>query len=860
MDLSLTTRTQEALSNAVRRASRSGHAQVEPLHLLEGVLEDREGIPAALLTHLGIDQTELMSAVTKAIGALPSASGATVSQPTMSNAAYRVLTAAQDVARERGDEYVSTEHLLLALAGDQGEAGLLLRSMGAGPVELVDALTELRGDKRVTSADPEGSFQALAKFSVDLTALAREGRIDPVIGRDEEIRRVIQVLSRRTKNNPVLIGEPGVGKTAVVEGLAQRMVAGDVPDSLKGKKLVSLDLAAMLAGAQYRGQFEERLKSVLDEIKDSNGQVVTFIDELHTVVGAGASGDSAMDAGNMLKPMLARGELRMVGATTLDEYRERIEKDPALERRFQQVFVGEPSVEDTIGILRGIKEKYEAHHKVAINDSALVAAATLSDRYITSRFLPDKAIDLVDEAASRLRMEIDSSPAEIDTLQRQVDRLRMEELALSRETDAASQERLAKLRADLADKTEELTGMRTRWDSEKQGLDKVGDLKIRLDELRMLLERAQRDGDLEQASRLMYAEIPALERQLDDAISSSSDRVRMVREEVGPDDVAEVVGAWTGIPAGRLMEGETAKLLRMEDELGHRVVGQKEAVQAVSDAVRRARAGIADPDRPTGSFLFLGPTGVGKTELAKALAEFLFDDERAMTRIDMSEYGEKHSVSRLVGAPPGYVGYEEGGQLTEAVRRRPYSLVLLDEVEKAHPEVFDVLLQVLDDGRLTDGQGRTVDFRNAILVLTSNLGSTFLADPTLSPEQKEEAVMNVVRASFKPEFLNRLDDTVLFHPLGIEELSTIVTLQVEALQKRLADRRLALDVTPAARDWLALNGFDPVYGARPLRRLVQSAIGDRLARAILSGEIVDGDTVVVDVAPDSDGLTVLPRR
>ncbi len=860
MDLSITTRAQDALSNAVRRASRSGHAQVEPLHLLEGILEDREGIPAALLTHLGVDQTELMSAVTKAIGALPSASGATVSQPTMSNAAFRVLNAAQDVARERGDEYVSTEHLLLALAGDQGEAGLLLRSMGAGPVELIDALKDLRGDKRVTSADPEGSFQALQKFSVDLTALAREGRIDPVIGRDEEIRRVIQVLSRRTKNNPVLIGEPGVGKTAVVEGLAQRMVAGDVPDSLRGKKLVSLDLAAMLAGAQYRGQFEERLKSVLDEIKDSNGQVVTFIDELHTVVGAGASGDSAMDAGNMLKPMLARGELRMVGATTLDEFRERIEKDPALERRFQQVFVGEPSVEDTIGILRGIKEKYEAHHKVAINDSALVAAATLSDRYITSRFLPDKAIDLVDEAASRLRMEIDSMPAELDEVQRQVDRLRMEELALSRETDAASVERLAKLRADLADKAEELAGMRTRWDSEKQGLDKVGDLKIRLDELRMLLERAQRDGDLEQASRLMYAEIPALERQLDEAISGSSDRVRMVREEVGPDDVAEVVGAWTGIPAGRLLEGETAKLLRMEEELGQRVVGQKEAVQAVSDAVRRARAGIADPDRPTGSFLFLGPTGVGKTELAKALAEFLFDDERAMTRIDMSEYGEKHSVARLVGAPPGYVGYEEGGQLTEAVRRRPYSLVLLDEVEKAHPEVFDVLLQVLDDGRLTDGQGRTVDFRNAILVLTSNLGSSVLADPTLSTEQKEEAVMNVVRASFKPEFLNRLDDTVLFHPLGIEELSSIVTMQVDALHKRLADRRLTLDVSPAARDWLALNGFDPVYGARPLRRLVQSSIGDRLARAILSGEIADGDTVVVDVTPEADGLTVTPRR
>jgi ATP-dependent Clp protease ATP-binding subunit ClpB len=856
MDLSFTTRTQDAISGAVRRASRAGHAQVEPVHLLEGLLEDRDGIAAALLANLGVDHTALMAAVSSAISAIPSASGDTVAQPSMSNAGYRVIGAAQDAARERGDEYVSTEHLLLALAADRGDAGSLLRSHGAGPVEIVDALAAVRGDRRVTSADPEGSFQALEKYGVDLTALAREGKVDPVIGRDEEIRRVVQVLSRRTKNNPVLIGEPGVGKTAVVEGLAQRIVAGDVPDSLRGKRLVSLDLSAMLAGAQYRGQFEERLKSVLDEIKDSNGQVITFIDELHTVVGAGATGDSAMDAGNMLKPMLARGELRMVGATTLDEFRERIEKDPALERRFQQVFVGEPSVEDTIGILRGIKEKYEAHHKVAINDSALVAAATLSDRYITSRFLPDKAIDLVDEAASRLRMEIDSSPAEIDTLQRQVDRLKMEELALARETDAASVERLAKLRADLADKTEELSAMRARWDAEKEGLDKVGDLKIRIDELRMLAERAQRDGDFEQASRLLYAEIPGLEEQLAQAVAASSDRARMVREEVGPDDVAEVVGAWTGIPAGRLLEGETAKLLRMEDELGRRVVGQKEAVQAVADAVRRARAGVADPDRPTGSFLFLGPTGVGKTELAKALAEFLFDDERAMTRIDMSEYGEKHSVARLVGAPPGYVGYEEGGQLTEAVRRRPYSLVLLDEVEKAHPEVFDVLLQVLDDGRLTDGQGRTVDFRNAILVLTSNLGSAYLADPSLTPEQKHDAVMGVVRSTFKPEFLNRLDDTVLFHQLGIEELSSIVTMQVDALQKRLADRRLTLDVTDAAREWLSLHGFDPIYGARPLRRLVQSAIGDKLAKAILSGAIADGDAVRVDVAESGDSLDV----
>jgi ATP-dependent Clp protease ATP-binding subunit ClpB len=863
MDLQLTTKSQEALAGAVRRAATSGQAQVEPLHLLGTLLaqgSSGDGIATAVLDKVGADRATLTREVEQALDRMPSATGQTVQSPQLSPAMFRVLQDAETSARERGDQFVSTEHLLVGLAKDGGPGVAdVLSASGATPEALVDAISDVR-QRPVTSADPEQTFQALEKFGVDLTSLAREGKIDPVVGRDSEIRRVIQVLSRRTKNNPVLIGEPGVGKTAVVEGLAQRIVAGDVPDSLRGKRLISLDLGAMLAGAQYRGQFEERLKSVLDEIKGSNGEVVTFIDELHTVVGAGASGDSAMDAGNMLKPMLARGELRMVGATTLDEYRERIEKDPALERRFQQVLVGEPSVEDTVGILRGIKEKYEAHHKVAIADAALVAAATLSDRYITSRFLPDKAIDLVDEAASRLRMEIDSSPVEIDQLQRQVDRMRMEELALSRETDDASVERLAKLRADLADRSEELVAMRARWDAEKTGLDKVGDLKIRLDELRMLYDRAQRDGDLEQASRLLYAEIPLLEQQLQDAIHSSSDRARMVREEVGPDDVAEVVAAWTGIPAGRLLEGETAKLLRMEEELGRRVIGQKEAVQAVADAVRRARAGVSDPDRPTGSFLFLGPTGVGKTELAKALAEFLFDDERAMTRIDMSEYGEKHSVARLVGAPPGYVGYDEGGQLTEAVRRRPYTVVLFDEIEKAHPEVFDVLLQVLDDGRLTDGQGRTVDFRNAILVLTSNLGSHFLADPTLSPEAKQEAVMGVVRASFKPEFLNRLDDTVMFHPLGVEELSSIVTIQVESLAKRLRDRRLTLDVTPAARDWLALNGFDPAYGARPLRRLVQTAIGDQLAKAILSGAVADGDTVLVDVADDATSLSVTAKQ
>ncbi|MGH3453852.1 MAG: ATP-dependent Clp protease ATP-binding subunit, partial [Nocardioidaceae bacterium] len=702
-------------------------------------------------------------------------------------------------------------------------------------------------------------YQALEKYGIDLTAQAKDGKLDPVIGRDAEIRRVVQVLSRRTKNNPVLIGEPGVGKTAVVEGLAQRIVAGDVPESLRGRRLIALDLGAMVAGAKYRGEFEERLKAVLAEIKDSDGQIITFIDELHTVVGAGATGESAMDAGNMLKPMLARGELRMIGATTLDEYREHIEKDPALERRFQQVLVDEPSVEDTIAILRGLKERYEAHHKVAISDAALVAAATLSHRYITGRQLPDKAIDLVDESSSRLRMEIDSSPVEIDELRRVVDRLTMEEMHLGKEQDDASKERLAKLRAELADAKERLRGLESQWEREKQSLNRIGEIKERIDEVRVQAERAQRDGDLETASRLSYGEIPALEKELADATEAEDTSESMVREEVGSDEIAEVISAWTGIPAGRLLEGETGKLLRMEDELAHRLVGQRPAVRAVSDAVRRARAGIADPDQPTGSFLFLGPTGVGKTELAKALAEFLFDDERAMVRIDMSEYAEKHSVARLVGAPPGYVGYEEGGQLTEAVRRRPYSVILLDEIEKAHPEVFDILLQVLDDGRLTDGQGRTVDFRNTILILTSNLGSQFLADPALDETARRDAVMEVVRVSFKPEFLNRLDEVVLFDTLTTEDLTRIVDLQVAALANRLAVRRITLDVSDAAKEWLALTGYDPVYGARPLRRLVQSAIGDQLARGLLAGDIRDGDTVVVDRDSDADALRVTAK-
>ncbi|MCX6502917.1 MAG: AAA family ATPase [Microbacterium sp.] len=701
----------------------------------------------------------------------------------------------------------------------------------------------------------EDARSALEQFGINLTERARQGKLDPVIGRDSEIRRVSQVLTRRTKNNPVLIGEPGVGKTAVVEGLAQRIVAGDVAESLKDKELVSLDISALVAGAMYRGQFEERLKSVLKEITESDGQIITFIDELHVLMGAGG-GEGSVAASNMLKPMLARGELRLIGATTLDEYREFIEKDAALERRFQQVYVGEPSVEDTIAILRGLKERYEAHHKVAIADGALVAAASLSNRYIPSRQLPDKAIDLIDEAASRLRMEIDSAPLEIDELRRHVDRLKLEELALKKEKDPASQERLAKLRTDLAAEEAKLAELQTRWEQERSSLNRVGELKTRLDSARVEAERAQREGNLEKASRLLYAEIPALERELGVAEKAESSDDRMVGDQVTDEDIASVIAMWTGIPVGRLLQGETEKLVHLEAELGKRIIGQKEAVKAVSDAVRRSRAGISDPNRPTGSFLFLGPTGVGKTELAKALAEFLFDDEHAMVRIDMSEYGEKHSVSRLVGAPPGYVGYEQGGQLTEAVRRRPYSVVLLDEVEKAHPEVFDVLLQVMDDGRLTDGQGRTVDFRNVILILTSNLGSPILIDPTLSLEEKRIQVQALLRQAFRPEFLNRLDDTVMFEALSQDDLAQIVELSVDALQRRLRDRRLMLAVTPDARAWLAERGYDPLFGARPLRRLIQSEIQDRLAMAILSGGVRDGDTVRVDVAADGSQLVL----
>ena len=861
----MTTKAQEAIASALQAASAAGNPQVEPIHLLQALIEQREGIALSLLQAVGADARAIGARTRNALVSLPSTQGASAGSAQASRALLAVVQDAEDRAQGAGDQYISTEHLLIALAASDTEAGRILTQGGAQVDALTQALSQLRPDP-ITTADPEGSFEALAKYGRDLTEVAREGKLDPVIGRDNEIRRVVQVLSRRTKNNPVLIGEPGVGKTAVVEGLAQRIVAGDVPESLRDKRLISLDVSSMVAGAKYRGEFEERLKAVLAEIARSDGQIITFIDELHTVVGAGGGSEGAMDAGNMLKPMLARGELRMVGATTLDEYRENIEKDPALERRFQQVFVGEPSVEDTVAILRGIAPKYEAHHKVTISDGALVAAATLSNRYITGRQLPDKAIDLIDEAASRLRMELDSSPVEIDELRRSVDRLRMEESYLAESdpdgADAATQDRLSKLRADLADREEKLRALTARWEAEKAGHNRVGDLRVQLDTLRTQLELAVREGRWEEAGRLQNGEIPAVERQIahEEARAEEQDAVAaeepMIAEKVGPTEIAEVIEAWTGIPTGKLLQTETEKLLHMEAELGKRLIGQKEAVRAVSDAVRRSRAGLSDPNRPTGSFLFLGPTGVGKTELAKSLAEFLFDDERAIVRIDMSEYSEKHSVARLVGAPPGYVGYEQGGQLTEAVRRRPYSVVLLDEVEKADPEIFDILLQVLDDGRLTDGQGRTVDFRNTILILTSNLGSQFLVDEGLTDSEKRDAVMAVVRSNFRPEFLNRLDETVMFDALTRENLGQIVDLLVAALQTRLQDRRINLTVSEPARGWLTQVGYDPAFGARPLRRLIQREIGDRLAVMLLGGQVQDGCSVEVDINAMFDGLVM----
>lgn len=856
MEQKFTTMAQEAVGNAIQSASAAGNAQVETLHVMDALLRQENGVARSLIEAAGGDPQAIGAAVRNALVALPSASGSSTSQPQASRQLTAAIAQAEKEMQQMGDEYVSTEHLLIGIAASKpNQSAEILEKNGVTAASLRKAVPGVRGGAKVTSPDAEGSYKALEKYSTDLTAAAKEGKLDPVIGRDQEIRRVIQILSRRTKNNPVLIGEPGVGKTAVVEGLAQRIVAGDVPTTLQGKKLISLDLGSMVAGSKYRGEFEERLKSVLNEIKNADGQIITFIDEIHTIVGAGAA-EGSMDAGNMLKPMLARGELRLIGATTLDEYRENIEKDPALERRFQQVFVGEPSVEDTIAILRGLKQRYEAHHKVTIGDDALVAAATLSNRYISGRQLPDKAIDLVDEAAAHLRMELDSSPEEIDELQRKVTRLEMEEMQLKKAEDPASKERLGKLQAELADTREKLSGLKARWDAEQAGHNKVGDLRAKLDDLRVQADKYTREGNLAEASKILYGEIPSIQKELAAAESADAESADasaanpadepMVPDRVDADSVAEIVSDWTGIPVGRLMQGENEKLLHMEDYLGKRVIGQKEAIAAVSDAVRRSRAGISDPNRPTGSFLFLGPTGVGKTELAKALADFLFDDEKAMVRIDMSEYMEKASVSRLIGAAPGYVGYEQGGQLTEAVRRRPYSVVLFDEVEKANPEIFDVLLQVLDDGRLTDGQGRTVDFKNTILIMTSNLGSQFLVNEDMDADAKKKAVMDAVHMNFKPEFLNRLDDIVMFHPLTREELGGIVDIQVAGVSQRLTDRRITLDVTDSAREWLANTGYDPAYGARPLRRLVQTEVGDQLARMLLAGKVHDGDTVLVD--------------
>lgn len=856
MEQKFTTMAQEAVGDAIQSASAAGNAQVETLHVMDALLRQENGVARSLIEAAGGDPQAIGAAVRNALVALPSASGSSTSQPQASRQLTAAIAQAEKEMQQMGDEYVSTEHLLIGIAASKpNQSAEILEKNGVTAASLRKAVPGVRGGAKVTSPDAEGSYKALEKYSTDLTAAAKEGKLDPVIGRDQEIRRVIQILSRRTKNNPVLIGEPGVGKTAVVEGLAQRIVAGDVPTTLQGKKLISLDLGSMVAGSKYRGEFEERLKSVLNEIKNADGQIITFIDEIHTIVGAGAA-EGSMDAGNMLKPMLARGELRLIGATTLDEYRENIEKDPALERRFQQVFVGEPSVEDTIAILRGLKQRYEAHHKVTIGDDALVAAATLSNRYISGRQLPDKAIDLVDEAAAHLRMELDSSPEEIDELQRKVTRLEMEEMQLKKAEDPASKERLGKLQAELADTREKLSGLKARWDAEQAGHNKVGDLRAKLDDLRVQADKYTREGNLAEASKILYGEIPSIQKELAAAESADAESADasaanpadepMVPDRVDADSVAEIVSDWTGIPVGRLMQGENEKLLHMEDYLGKRVIGQKEAIAAVSDAVRRSRAGISDPNRPTGSFLFLGPTGVGKTELAKALADFLFDDEKAMVRIDMSEYMEKASVSRLIGAAPGYVGYEQGGQLTEAVRRRPYSVVLFDEVEKANPEIFDVLLQVLDDGRLTDGQGRTVDFKNTILIMTSNLGSQFLVNEDMDADAKKKAVMDAVHMNFKPEFLNRLDDIVMFHPLTREELGGIVDIQVAGVARRLTDRRITLDVTDSAREWLANTGYDPAYGARPLRRLVQTEVGDQLARMLLAGKVHDGDTVLVD--------------
>ncbi|MDP9330954.1 MAG: ATP-dependent chaperone ClpB [Actinomycetota bacterium] len=858
MDLNkLTIKSQAALQEAHDQAAARNHQTIEPEHMLFALLSDAEGIVYPLLHQAGADPVALRNRVEEAMDRLPKvfAGGQAATDVRISPATGRLLEAAAKEAAALTDEYVSTEHLLLAMLGGDSAAARVLLDAGLTREGVLAALAEVRGRRRVTDQNPEDTFQALEKYGRDLTEQARRGKLDPVIGRDEEIRRTIQVLSRRTKNNPVLIGEPGVGKTAIVEGLALRIVAGDVPESLKHKRLIALDLGAMVAGAKYRGEFEERLKAVLKEIADSQGQIITFIDELHTIVGAGAA-EGAMDAGNLLKPMLARGELRAIGATTLDEYRKHIEKDPALERRFQPVLVEEPSVEDTIGILRGLKERYEVHHGVRIQDPALVAAAVLSDRYVSGRFLPDKAIDLIDESASRLRIEIDSMPVEVDEVERRIRQLEIERAALQKETDAASRERLERLERELADLQETSASLKAHWHQEKERIDKIRALKAQIETAGGEFERAERDGDLERAAELRFGTLVNLEKQLEEenaALAELQTDRKMLNEEVTEEDVAQVVSKWTGIPVSRLMEGEMEKLVHLEEALHERVVDQREAVEAVANAIRRSRAGLSDPNRPIGSFLFLGPTGVGKTELARALAEFLFDDERAMVRIDMSEYQERHTVSRLVGAPPGYVGYEEGGQLTESVRRKPYSVLLLDEIEKAHTDVFNVLLQLLDDGRLTDGQGRTVDFRNTIVIMTSNLGSAIFGDPGSSPEDRREKVLADVRAHFRPEFVNRVDEIVVFDPLGRDEIAQIVDIQVRGFQQRLAERKLTLELTDAARGWLADEGYDPAFGARPLKRVIQREIQDPLAMKVLSGEIHDGDTIRIDAK--EGGLT-----